>query len=128
MASSYKGLDLFGSGPHRFSQGLAGLAIEPRWRVTGVSTDTGTLPLGDLEPEVVVTGRLVASTEAGLWTLRRAIADLAVLSAGAGVLVDLAGHSYADMWLIEYAEADRVDSGRVWSVGYVARFRDFETL
>lgn len=128
MATSYKGEDLFGSGPHRFAVGPGGLVIEPRWRVTGVSTDTGTLPLGDLEPEVTVTGRLVAATESALRAERDAIAALAVLSAGAGTLIDHRGHGYGSMWLIEYAEADRVDRGREWSIAYVARFRDFETI
>ena len=126
MASTYKGLDLFGSGPHRFGVGVRGLAIEPKWRVTGNSTDTGTVPLGDGELEITVTGRLVASTEAGLWALRDAVAALAVLSVGPGVLVDSRGHSFSGMWLIEFAESDRVDRCRDWSVGYTARFRDFD--
>ena len=77
---------------------------------------------------MTVTGRLVASSESALLTLREAIADLAVLSAGAGTLEDEHGREFDDMWLIEYAEADRVDRGRVWSIGYVARFRNFEDV
>lgn len=126
--SSFKGNDLFGSGPHRFSVLPRGLWTVPKWRVTGDPTDTGSSPFGSLELEIVVTGRLVSSTESGLWVLREAITAEGLLSAGGGVLVDSGGRSFADMWMAEYVEADRVDRGRSWSIGYTARFIDFEVV
>ena len=128
MASSYDGEDLFGSGPHRFGIGQQGIETTPRWRVTGNSTHTGTLPLGNAEFDVLVTGRLVAATEAGLWTLREAMADKAVFATAGKVLVDNVGRSFATMWFIEYTEANRVDRGRLWSIGYTALFRDFSAV
>lgn len=128
MGSSYDGVDLFGSGPHRFSIGLRGVETQPRWRITGNSAHTGTLPLGQREFDVVVTGRLVAASEAALWTLRQAVSGAALFSAGAATLVDNGGRSFANMWFIEYAEADRVDAGRVWSMAYTAMFRDFSSV
>lgn len=128
MASSYKGVDLFGSGPHRFGVRPRGVETVARWRVTGNPAHGGTLPIGDLELEVVVTGRLVAASEEDLWDLRGAVAGAASFSAGAGLLIDHGGREFADMWFLEYAESDRVDRGRVWSVGYTARFRDFSSV
>jgi len=125
--SSFKGNDLFGSGPHRFSVLPRGLWTQPAWRL-GSLTDVGNAPLGSLELEIVVTGRLVSATEAGLWTLREAIAAEGQLSAGDGTLVDSGGRALSDMWMVEYAEADRVDRGRAWSVAYTARFIDFEVV
>jgi hypothetical protein len=126
--SSYGGIDLFGSGPHRFAVRPRGVETQPRWRITGNNTHAGTLPIGETELEIVVTGRLVAASEAALWTLREAVAGAASFLNGASTLVDDAGRSFADMWFVEYAEADRVDAGRVWSIGYTAVFRDFDTV
>ena len=41
-----------------------GVETQPRWRITGNSAHAGTLPTGQLELEIVVTGRLVAASEA----------------------------------------------------------------
>ena len=126
--SSYNGIDLFGSGPHRFAVRPRGVETQPRWRITGNSAHAGTLPTGQLELEIVVTGRLVAASEAALWTLREAVSGAASFLNGAGTLVDGAGRSFTDMWFVGYAEADRVDAGRVWSIGYTASFRDFGSV
>jgi hypothetical protein len=126
--SAYDGNDLFGSGPHRFAVSARGIETTPRWRVTGNTSHSGTLPIGQAELEIVVTGRLVAPSESGLWTLRQAVADAAWFLNGAATLVDNAGRSFADMWFVSYEEADRVDAGRVWSIGYTAVFRDFSSI
>lgn len=128
MASSYRSVDLFGSGPHRFAMGRRGVETTIRSRVTGNPAHGGTLPIGDREVEVVVTGRLVSSSEAGLWTLRQAIVSASAFASGGGTLVDLAGRSFPNMWMVEYVEADRVDRGRGFSVSYTARFRDFSSV
>ena len=125
MAGLFDGVDLFGPGPHRYAILPRGIESQPRWRITGNSTHSGTLPIGQLELEVVVTGRLVAASESALWSLREAVAGAARFVDGASTLVDDRGRSFPSMWFISYAEADRVDVGRVWSIGYTASFRDF---
>lgn len=125
MTGTFDGVDLFGSGPARYAVRPRGIESQPRWRITGNSTHSGTLPIGQRELEIVVTGRLVAATESALWTLREAVADAAKFADGASTLVDDRGRSFASMWFIDYTEADRVDAGRVWSIGYTASFRDY---
>ena len=125
MSGTYDGDALFSSGPARGAIRPRGSESQPRGRSTGNNTHSGTLPSGQLELEIVVTGRLVAATEAALWTLREAVADAAVFANGAATLVDDRGRSFPDMWFIEYAEGDRVEKGRVWSSGYTASFRNY---
>jgi hypothetical protein len=128
MSGTFDGNALFSSGPARWAIRPRGIESQPRWRITGNNTHSGTLPIGQVELEVVVTGRLVAATEAALWTLREAVADAAVFADGAATLVDGRGRSFPDMWFIEYTEADRVDKGRVWSIGYTAAFRNYGAI
>jgi hypothetical protein len=123
--SSYGGLDLFGSGPERWSVAERGLAVQPLSRLFDNPGLAGSQPIGDVELEVVVIGRLIAATEAALWTLREAVVGQAKQSVGAKTLVDGRGRSFAAVRLIVYTEEDRVDRGRVWSIGYEARFRNF---
>lgn len=127
MASSFKGLDLFGSGAHRFVMSRQGLYAVPLSVVGGNPAQAGSAWFGDLEPEVHVLGRLVAASESALWTLRDAItaqSDSANTPVP-GTLVDAHGRSWASMSLYRYEEIGPVDRGRVWSVGYTARFRRF---
>ena len=123
MASSYKGLDLFGSGSHRFALGRQGQFVVADFGLGGYTTDS--LYLGLVELDVVVRGRLVAATEAGLWSLRDAVTAQLLNPPAAGALVDLHGRTWADMSFIRFEESDRVDRGRAWSVGYDALFRRF---
>lgn len=124
MSSSFKGLDLFGSGPHRFSMAEQGLYVVPM-RAFGDPGVPGSAAFGDVELEVLVRGRLSAASDSALWQLRDAIVAQATDPATAGTLVDHHGRSWASMTLIEFVEADRTDRGRVVSVGYEARFRRF---
>lgn len=121
MASSFKGNDLFGSGPHRFSQRRQGQVM-----LSYISLGTyqvGTFGLGLTELDVVVKGRLVAASESALWTLRDAVVAELEESPTLGTLVDLHGRSWAGMSFIEFVEGDRTDRGRVWSMAYEAVFR-----
>lgn len=120
-ASSFKGLNLFGSGPHRFSLGKQGELTLPAYLSGG--SGSGTTLMGLLELDVVVVGRLVASSQAGLWTLRDAIRAQLVDPPMMGTLIDANGRVFTDMSLIWYQELERVDRGRVWSVGYKVLFR-----
>jgi hypothetical protein len=121
--SSFRGEDLFGSGPHRFSVARRGVEVVPVSVVSGDPLQPGSIAYGDREVIVEVRGRLVAATEALLWGLREAIVDEARFSLGSGMLVDTRGRSWDGMWFIRYEEKGTVDRGRVWSVGYEAAFR-----
>lgn len=124
MSSSYKTLDLFGSGPHRFhvnEQGLYVVAL----RAFGDPSTPGSVALGDLEMEVIVRGRLTAVSNAALWSLRDAIKAQATFPTAAGTLIDHHARSWSDMTLWQYTEDDRVDRGRAISIGYEAVFRRF---
>lgn len=124
--SSFKSKDLFGSGPHRFALGPQGQLSWPNTRFD--IFDPGTIPLGLLELDITVTGRLVAAGESALWTLRDAITAELLNPPAAGTLIDSTGRSWTNRSFISYQEADRVDRGRAWSIGYVAVFRRYLTL
>ncbi len=121
MASSFKGVDLFGSGPHRFSLGRQGPMMLTRLYFGDISP--GTIPIGLRELDVIVAGRLVAASESTLWTLRDAVVAQHQESPTPGTLIDLHGRTWADMTFIDWREGDRTDRGRVRSVAYVAVFR-----
>ncbi|MAY75637.1 MAG: hypothetical protein CMJ31_13160 [Phycisphaerae bacterium] len=121
--SGFGGTDLFGSGPHRFGVGERGVELRPLSLLFDNPSQAGSGVIGDREFEVVVTGRLVALTDSALWALRQAVAARASADEEPATLVDNAGRSFAGMSLVSYVEDDRVDRGRVWSVGYVCVFR-----
>ncbi|MEM7755175.1 MAG: hypothetical protein AAF297_06025 [Planctomycetota bacterium] len=121
--SSFRGLDLFGSGPHRTVIARRGMYVVPYSVSTGNDVVPGARAYGDLELIVTVRGRLVASSEAGLWSLRQAVAGEAEFAEGSATLVDTRGRSFESMWLIRYEEFGAVDRGRAWSVVYEATFR-----
>ncbi|HYE01744.1 MAG TPA: hypothetical protein VD963_00775 [Phycisphaerales bacterium] len=120
MSSSYKGLGLFNSGPHRFAVEPAGSKVIPVFVLDGASA--GSVPLGPLELIVVVTGRLVAGTEAALWTLRDAILAQLTTPTSGGLLIDHHGRQFAEVHFTEFAPGDRTDRGRLVTLGYTARF------
>lgn len=122
MASSFKGKNLFGSGPHRFAMGRQGQLLVPDTAFGGATP--ASIVLGLVELEIVVTGRLVASSESALWVLRDAVVAELLNPPTPGTLVDLHGRSWSDMSFVTYQEEDRVDRGRVVSVAYTAKFRD----
>lgn len=123
MPSTFAGLGLFNSGPHRFQEDVRGYLALSNGLVLGAPGIPGTAVTGRLEPTVLVRGRLIASSESGLWTLRDAIAAVFTAAPGTpGLLVDHAGRQWADMTFVRFDPADRVDRGRVWSLRYEAKF------
>jgi hypothetical protein len=123
MASSFKSIDLFGSGPHRFVVGKQGSFI-----VTGPQLGSwipDTTSTGLVELVIEVRGRLVAASESALWSLRDAIAAQLLQPPTAGTLVDHGGRTFASMSLVGYDELGPTDRGQRWSLGYVATFRRF---
>lgn len=127
MASSFKGLDLFGSGPHRFMVAAQGMRAISLAAVAEDPTVEGSAWFGDLELEVHVRGRLVAESESALWTVRDAIAAHADSDSTPvpGTLIDPHGRTWTGMSMFRYEEHGGVDRGRVWSVAYTCRFRRF---
>lgn len=122
MSSSYKGIDLFGSGPHVFAVGRQGRRVVSLSAVSGDPSVPGSFESGDDEVRVSVRGRLVAGSESALWTLRDAIATQAAFQVGAGELIDQHGHSWAGVKLLRVEWLGAVDRGRVLSIGYEALF------
>lgn len=122
MSGTFKGVDLFGSGPHRFSVGPLGQFTVPKLRLGII--DSGTAWLGLQELTVVVTGRLIAPSESALWARRDAIAAQLIDPPTRGTLTDGRGRTFEDMSFLSYEEsAEGVESGRTRSVAYVAVFR-----
>lgn len=122
--SSYKGVDLFGSGPHRFAQLKQGQLMLREFDPPSPAT----YPAGLVELDVVVSGRLAASSDAALWALRDAAAAMLQEFPTPGLLVGSDGRQWADMIFITLAEGDRTDRGRVRSLAYTATFRRLRPL
>lgn len=121
--SSFKGRDIFGSGPHRFAVLRQGHQTLPALYFQVIAP--ATTPIGLVELDVVVTGRLVAAGDAALWTLRDAVVAELEDTPNPGTLVAGEGRSWPDMTFLSYVEADRTDRGRVRSIAYTATFRRF---
>lgn len=121
MPSSFKGLDLFGSGPHHFRSMREGELV-----VTGLAlggSSAGGVPLGLVDVEVRVEGRLVAVSEPVLWRLRDAITAQLTHPPVPGVLVDHFGRRWEGMSLTWFEPAERTDRGRERSLAYECAFR-----
>jgi hypothetical protein len=119
--SSYKSLNLFGSGPHRFHAGPRGHLLTQDFFFGG--SGGGSTAQGLISYEIVVTGRLVAASESALWALRDAvIAQLQAVPTG-GTLIDNLGRSWTGMSFVTYTEQPRTDRGRTRSIGYTAVFK-----
>lgn len=122
--SSFDGIDLFGSGPHRSRVGEQGQVVFGSLAAVNAAAPDS-YPLGPRELDVIITGRLVASDEAGLWALRDAVVAQLTDPPKKATLVDTTGRSFADMTFYSFEEGFEVDRGRVWSLRYEARFRRF---
>lgn len=125
MPSTFKSLALF-AGPHRFAVARQGHLVLSDLALGGFGPNT--YPLGLVELEIIVSGRLVASSESSLRTLRDAMSAELLDPPTPGTLVDAHGHEWDDMSFHSYQEGDRTDRGRTHSVSYEARFRRFNTL
>lgn len=121
MGSSYKGVDLFGSGPHRFFAGRTGRRVVPLSVIADDASVAGSEQFGDLEVRVSVRGRLVASSGSGLWSLVDAIVSRAG-DADSGVLDDGAGRLWAGVKLLTFEPIGSVERGREVSLAYEAVF------
>ena len=123
MPSHYKNLPLFASGPHRFATLSQGHTILSDLSLG--ASDPNTLTVGIHELDVTVTGRLVAPTDAALWTLREALAAQLIFPPEPGLLEDSHGKQWASMTLIRIDWDTRTDRSRTCSIAYVTTFRRF---
>lgn len=134
MASFFNSLGLFNSGPHRFGHRAIGELVVPNAVLNPVVP--GSIAAGPLELVVVVTGRLVASSETALWTLRDAVAAQLTDPPTAATLMDHHGRTWNDMSFVRFEPLEsgggqgagpggRTDRGRVRSLAYRATFVKF---
>jgi hypothetical protein len=123
MPSSFKGLDLFGSGPHRFAVRRQGQALTSELFETPPAP--GTNYHGPVELDILISGRLVAASESALWTLRDAITAQLLDPPAPGTLIDLHARTWADMSFVRFTPAPATDRGRVHTLRYTARFLKF---
>jgi hypothetical protein len=119
--SSFKSLNLFGSGPHRFRTGPRGQLVTVDY--FGGGSGGGSTAQGLIDWDVIVAGRLVASSESALWALRDAIIAQLEPTPTPGTLIDAHGRSWTGMSFVGYTEGDRTDRGRVRSIAYTAVFK-----
>ena len=122
MSSTFNGVALFNSGPHRFAPGKVGRLLDNPLRGGNVypySQDRGTL-----EPEITQTGRLVAASEGALWALWDAVRDKAEAPT-TGTLIDHSGRSWPGMTMVMVQATGPVDRGRVFSLEYTVRYLKF---
>jgi hypothetical protein len=121
--SSYNSLDLFGSGPHRTLIGRRANLITLDF-FEG-QAGGGSTPQGLQDWDIVIRGRLIATTEANLNALRAAILLQLQQPPVVATLVDTRGNSWTSMSLVSFGERGRRDRGRLYSVRYDAVFRRF---
>lgn len=121
MATTYKGLNLFGSGPHRVEFLPKGHLITIDF--FGGGSGGGSTVQGLTDPQVVVRGRLTAASESSLRTLRDAIIAQLQATPTPGTLVDHHAHSWTGLSFVKYTEQGPIDKGRIWSIGYEAIFQ-----
>lgn len=122
MGSSWKGDNLFGSGPHRFGMTRRGFLLAPDF-TSDVPTPVF-FEYGAYEWKMLVTGRLVAASESALWTLRDA-AQSSLDAKGLGTLIDLHGRAFEEMFFSRLTWGEETDRGRKVSIAYLAEFHKF---
>lgn len=118
--SAFAGLSLFASGPHRFTVEPTGALVVPKLSLR--LEEPGSRVIGPLELAVVVTGRLLAESDEALDTQVGAIEEKLHPGYELGILIDGHGREWTEMRFVRFEREDRVDRGRVVSLGYTARF------
>ena len=123
MPASFNTQPIFSSGPHRFRELTRGEYVLVNARVNPFSA--GSSPVGPLELAVTVTGRLVAASEADLWTLRDAVTAQLTDPPTIGDLIDDNGRTWESMSFTTFTPSDRTDRGRQTSLAYTMTFLRF---
>jgi hypothetical protein len=119
--SSFKGQNLFGSGPHRTAFARQGYLLTLNF--FNGSSGGGSTAQGLVDLDIFIRGRLIADSETQLWTLRDAIRAELTATPTIGTLVDTAGRNWPGMALVSYREGGRRDAGRKFSMRYEVQFR-----
>lgn len=119
--TTFNGQSLFSSGPHRVHMGPRAQSLVPNYQLG--EPGAGTTLIGPLEWEIIIEGRLIASTRSSLWSLRDALTELIGDEPAVATLVLSDGTTFDDMTFTSYTETAPIAQGRVWSVGYKAVFR-----
>lgn len=120
MTSTFAGLALFNSGPHRFVPRAAGRVWLPPFAVDELQS---TIYVGPDPVELAIeqTGRLVASSDSALWALYDAIRVRAEARL-TGSLVESSGRSWPLMSLVRFRPAGPLDRARTVSLAYEALY------
>lgn len=122
-STTFNGLPLFASGPHRVVHMPIGEAVLPNGVLNPVNP--GSTPIGPIELEIEVRGRLIGASEAALWALRDAIAAQLTHPPAVGTLQEPGGRSWSSMSFVLFTVGGPTDRGRTWSIAYAARFVRF---
>jgi hypothetical protein len=123
MASTFAGLSLFNSGPHRFALARCGRLVRGPFETPldlPNSTDEGRA----IELRIQQFGRLIAANSADLWTLIEAIRAEAE-ARRTGTLIDHNGKQWTAISQVTFEPARRIDRGRVFSVSYRCSYLKF---
>ncbi len=123
MPSSFNSLDLFSSGPHRFFVGPMGSQLVQRSLLD--LANAGRQPVGPLDGDATIRGRLIASTDADLWSIIDAITAQLTFPPTAADLIDLHGRTFKNVSFISIELLAPFDRAREISVPYEARFTQF---
>jgi hypothetical protein len=121
--SSFNSLSLFSSGPHRFFVGPMGSQLIDNTTIS--PTTPGRQSIGSLDGIVTVRGRLVAATEADLWSLIDTLTAQLTTPPTAADLVDSHARSFKNMSFISLKLLAPFDRARTVSVPYEALFTQF---
>lgn len=116
MASTIAGVALFNSGPHRFVIRSVGRLWLPPLAIDELQETTAVIE-SPIELAIVQTGRLIADTDAALWSLVDAI-KTRTEQALKGTLIEHSGRQWTNMTLLRFRADDRVNRGRKVSLSY----------
>ena len=125
MASTFDGLTLFNSGPHRFTIARFGRLVRGPFE-TPLGDPVSTDESRPIELKIIQTGRLIATTNTALWDLIEAVRTHAEAKR-TGTLVDHHNKQWTGMSLITFDPARRIDRGRRFSITYRATYLRFGT-
>ena len=120
--SSYDGLDLFSSGPHRFS--LPGVKLRTTEATAPGIDGVRLVNLGRDVKRIEQKGRLVAENAEDLIALRDAIS--AVCDGRKATLIDSFGGEHVNMVIVSFVTAERIDIGGHFSLGYEINYVEAE--
>lgn len=121
--SSFKGRNLFGSGPHRVRIGPVGESVVANY-IIGLP-GSGSTPQGPIELDITVEGRLVAGSAPALASLVAAIESEIASPPEPGTFIDNAGRAFEQVSFIRFEPAGPTDRARSFSLPFTATFRRF---